>query len=159
MYLRFRDIAPSKFYVDMQGTKKGTEYKGIPCISIVDLTRLERDIQDHPVTKKYNYEIDKFVKNFRSPPPPPRYNKGLIAELREAEKYELAASEDLTAGVVLTGKIQEALEDIEEEMILEASGVNIGSDEPTDTENQGERIRRKRRPKPVDFPWQNAYLI
>lgn len=75
MPLRFADIAPEAtgFEILIEGKSKNDAFISTAILSIVDPSRIDRDILDYPIPIQYKEQISKFIKIFHNPRAPRGY--------------------------------------------------------------------------------------
>jgi hypothetical protein len=89
MPIRFIDICPIDFDTIIEAKTKEDKFLSTPIINIVDPVRIDRDIQDVPVPKKYEEQTSKFITVHKFVKPG-KIPMGIKAEIREFEQKNKA---------------------------------------------------------------------
>ena len=139
MSLRFQDISPNKFDIEIEGKKKEESYRSTVILSIVDPVRIDDDIKDIPIDVKYNEGKTRYP-----------HNTGKIRIPIMPSIYKILANEP--AKVLLDAKIEE--EEVIVEKIKEVTPPKVKSRTPL-YENKVKKVKDKseRRKFVSDFVW------
>jgi 5'-3' exonuclease len=108
MSIRFQDISPSGFEIEIEGKKKEESYRSTVILSIVDPVRIDDDIKDIPIDVKFNEAKTRYP-----------HNTGKIKIPTMPSIFKILANEP--AKVMVDAKIEEefTVEEVEEVVVKE----------------------------------------